>query len=52
MALKNGGINTSDATIIAQRITGYGIDTPPEEGPSLSVYDEAFLSDWNGGEAS
>ena len=27
MSLKNGDVNSSDATIIAQRITGYGIDT-------------------------
>ena len=32
MSLKNGDVNSSDATIIAQRITGYGIDTPPESG--------------------
>lgn len=51
-ALKNGNVNKSDATIIAQRIIGYGIDTPPESGPSLSVYDKAFLPDWKGGEAS
>ena len=43
MALKNGSLNSSDATILAQRITGYGINTPPELGPSLSVYDDAFL---------
>ena len=35
MSLKNGDVNSSDATIIAQRITGYGIDTPPESGPLL-----------------
>jgi hypothetical protein len=29
--------------VLAARITGYGIDTPPEPGPSLSVYDQAFL---------
>lgn len=51
-ALKNGNVNKSDATIIAQRIIGYGIDTPPESGPSLSVYDKAFLPDRKGGEAS
>ena len=43
MALKNGSVNSSDATILAQRITGYGINTPPELGPSLTVYDDAFL---------
>ena len=33
----------SDATILAARITGYGIDTPPEPGPSLKIYDQTFL---------
>ena len=32
MALRNGGINESDVSILAARITGYGIDTPPEPG--------------------
>lgn len=40
---KNGQIHRSDAMILAQRITGYGISTPPGAGPSLAVYDEAFL---------
>lgn len=52
MALKNGSVNVSDATIIAQRINGYGLNTPPESGPSLSIYDEAFLLSRKGGEAS
>ena len=26
-----------------QFATGYGITTPPETGPSLDIYDEAFL---------
>ncbi len=52
MALKNGSINASDATIIAQRINGYGLNTPPEPGPSLVVYDEAFLAKRKEGEAS
>lgn len=52
MSLKNGDVNSSDATIIAQRITGYGIDTPPESGPSLEVYDRAFLGPGREDEAS
>jgi transposase len=44
LALGQGKINQSDASILAARITGYGIDTPPEVGPPLSVYDEAFLN--------
>ena len=43
MAIQNNNVNKSDATILAARITGYGIDTPPEPGPSLSIYDEIFL---------
>lgn len=52
MALKNGSINESDVKILAARITGYGINTPPENGPSLKVYDDAFLPAADGGEAS
>ncbi len=43
LALHNGNINENDVTVLAARITGYGIDTPPEIGPSLNVYDYAFL---------
>jgi len=43
MSLEQGGVNMCDAAVLADRIEGYGLDTPPETGPSLSVYDEAFL---------
>lgn len=43
MALSNGSINESDVSVLAARITGYGIDTPPEAGPPLSVYDEELI---------
>lgn len=43
MACTRGRINICDASVLAARITGYGITTPPESGPSLAVYDEAFL---------
>ena len=43
LAIKNNSVNKSDATILAARITGYGIDTPPEPGPSLKIYDQTFL---------
>ena len=43
MAIQKKSVNQSDAAILAARITGYGIDTPPEPGPSLSIYDETFL---------
>lgn len=39
MAAKRGQVNLCDAAILAARITGYGIHTPPEAGPPLSVYD-------------
>jgi len=44
MAVKSGNLNVCDASVIAARITGYGIDTPSCPGPSLSVYDDAFLN--------
>jgi transposase len=43
MASSRGNINICDASVLAARITGYGIYTPPETGPSLAAYDEAFL---------
>lgn len=43
MASARGNINICDASVLAARITGYGIYTPPEAGPSLAAYDEAFL---------
>lgn len=52
MALRDGRISSSDAEIIAARITGYGIDTPPSDGPSLEEYDRSFLPSVKGGTAS
>ena len=51
-SLRNGSINESDARILAQRIATYGIDTPPESGPSLDIYDDAFLPKQKEGAAS
>lgn len=45
MASARGNINICDASVLAARITGYGIYTPPEAGPSLEAYDEAFLKE-------
>ena len=42
MACTKGNINICDASVLAARITGYGIDTPVEAGPSPEAYDEAF----------
>ena len=50
MAASRGNVNICDASVLAARITGYGIETPPQPGPSLSVYDETFLR--KGGDAS
>ena len=43
LAIKGNSVNKSDTAILAARITGYGIDTPPESGPSLKIYDLTFL---------
>lgn len=43
LAVKSNSVNKSDITILAARITGYGIDTLPEPGPSLEIYDRTFL---------
>ena len=43
LAIEKDSVNKADAMVLAARITGYGIDTPPEPGPSLAVYDQAFL---------
>ena len=45
MACSRGDINICDASVLAARITGYGISTPPETGPSLKTYDETFLKE-------
>ena len=45
MACTRGSINSCDASVLAARITGYGIYTPPEAGPSLAVYDDMFLKE-------
>lgn len=47
LALSQGKIHQSDASILAARITGYGINTPPEVGPPLSIYDDTFLNTQN-----
>ena len=43
MAIESNSVNKSDMAILAARITGYGINTPPEPGPSLLIYDQTFL---------
>lgn len=43
MAAGRGEINICDAAVLAARVAGYGIDTPPEPGPPLTIYDQVFL---------
>lgn len=42
-ALQQESLNPVDTEVLAGRIAGYGIQTPPEPGPTLEVYDEIFL---------
>lgn len=41
---RNGSINICDASVLADRILGYGLDTPPTAGPSLESYDALLHS--------
>ena len=41
---RNGSINICDASVLADRILGYGLDTPPAPGPSLESYDALLHS--------
>lgn len=36
-------LSSCDAAVLAERIAGFGLDTKPTAGPSLAVYDRAFL---------
>ena len=42
-SIRDDELNASDATVLAERIAGFGLDTQPTPGPSLAVYDDAFL---------
>jgi transposase len=41
--IRNGHLSACNATALAERMTGFGLTTIPTPGPSLSVYDDAFL---------
>ena len=43
LAISCNSVNKSNTAILAARIMGYGLDTPPEPGPSLAIYDKVFL---------
>jgi transposase len=47
-ALSRGRLNVSDTSILAARMAGYGLKTPPDSGPDLRAYDLAFLQDERG----
>ena len=40
---RNGNINICDTSVLADRILGYGLDTPPTAGPTLESYDALLL---------
>lgn len=40
---RNGHINVCDTSVMADRILGYGLDTPPTPGPALESYDALLL---------
>lgn len=42
-AVKRGRLNLCDTAVLAARMAGYGLETPPDTGPDLRVYDETFL---------
>jgi hypothetical protein len=43
MVAGRGEMNLCDAAVLAARIAGYGVDTPPQSGPPLAIYDQVFL---------
>ena len=47
-AADRGEINLCDAAVLAARMIGYGIDTPPDPGPPLTIYDQVFLGKGGG----
>lgn len=42
-SIHGGRLSSCDATVLAERIASFGLDTRPTAGPSLAVYDRAFL---------
>lgn len=40
---RNGNINICDASVLADRILGYGLNTPLTAGPTLESYDALLL---------
>ena len=42
-AISRGRLNFCDTAVLAARMAGYGLDTPPELGPDLEQYDKVLL---------
>lgn len=42
-SIHGGHLSSCDAAVLAERIASFGLDTRPTAGPSLAVYDQAFL---------
>jgi hypothetical protein len=42
-SIRGDRLSACDASVLAERIATWGLDTKPDAGPSLAVYDEAFL---------
>lgn len=40
---RNGNINICDASVLADRILDYGLDTPPTAGSAFESYDALLL---------
>lgn len=47
-AINRGSLNLCDTAVLAARLAGYGLDTPPELGPNLSQYDELLRPEEGG----
>ena len=46
-SIHGGRLSSCDAAVLAERIAGFGLETSPTAGPSLAVYDQAFLRGGN-----
>ena len=42
-AVKRSSLNICDTAVLAARLAGYGLHTPPELGPDLNQYDKLLL---------
>ena len=42
-SIHGGHLSSCDAAVLDERIASFALDTRPTAGPSLAVYDQAFL---------